>query len=225
MDGRIDRLWYLPEGWKKLSAPRSVSEYMKHQTARLISASCPDVQKDRWEQIKNSPHIFLSRSPLTFGHSQLVIPSPGDSEQDLFRLASEIIYDAISTFKSVFGNPTFVHQKAVFKPLADTTLTRGSYERTLVLRASAQESSGNEYKVHLVPYFASHAELCRKRFHSLHTTTPDRLGGLLGWLGMREDDVDRWEVDQNPLTPMLDVIANEHLRMSDLALEFRQSLR
>ena len=101
-------------------------------------------------------------------------------------------------------------------------ITRGSYEKTLVLRASAQETIGKEYKVHLVPFFASHAELCKKRFQSLHAAMPEQVGGLLGWLGMREDDVDKWEVDPNPAKPMLDVIANEYLRMADLAQEFRE---
>jgi hypothetical protein len=222
MDGRIAGLWYLPEGWGKLSAPKSVAEYLRHPAALLNTASWPDAKKDKWEQIKKSPYIFFSRSPLTLGHSQLVIPSLGDCEQDLFRLASEIICGAISTFNTVFGNPKLLHEKDVFKPLAENTLTRGSYEKTLVLRASAQETIGKEYKVHLVPFFASHSELCKERFQSLHAAIPEQVGGLLGWLGTREDDVDKWEVDQNPTKPMLDVIANEYLRMADLAQEFRE---
>jgi hypothetical protein len=222
MDGRIARLWYLPEGWRKLSAPKSVAEYLNNPVTLQNTASWPDAKKDKWEQIKRSPCIFLSRSPLTFGHSQLLIPSLGDCEQDLFRLAAEIVYNVISTFTTVFGNLKLLHEKEIFKPLAKNTLTRGSYNKTLVLRTSAQESNGKEYKVHLVPYFQSHAELCRKRFHSLHAVTPEQVGGLLGWLGEREDDVDKWEVDPNPTKPMLDLIANEHLRMADLAQELRE---
>jgi hypothetical protein len=92
----------------------------------------------------------------------------------------------------------------------------------LVLRSSAQEIVDKEYKVHLVPYFESHAELCKKRFQSLHTVPNDQTGGLLGWLGGREDDVDRWEVDPNPTKPILDQIANEHLKMTVLAQELRK---
>jgi hypothetical protein len=222
VDGRIARLWYLPEGWRGLSAPKRVAAYLKDPAALHNTAFWPDSTKDEWKRIENSPYIFLSRSPLTFGHSQLVIPSPRDSEQNLFRLASEIIYSAISTFNSAFGKANLIHERDVFKPLAESTLTRGSYEKTLVLRASAREETKKEYKIHLVPYFTSHAELCRDRFHSRHKVTPDRLGGLLGWLGMREDDVDKWEVDPNPTRPMLDVIANEYLKMTDLSLALRR---
>jgi len=225
MDGRIDRLWYLSKGWRKLPAPKSVAEYLENPATLQNTASWPDSKKDKWEQIKKSPCIFFSRSPLTFGHSQLLIPSLDDCEQDLFRLASEIIYGVISTFSTVFGNPRRLHEDEIFKPLSENTLTYGSYKKTLILRTSAQERNEKEYKeykVHLVPYFESHAELCRKRFHSLHTVKPERTGGLLGWLGVREDDVDKWAVDPNPTKPMLDLIANEHLRMADLSQEFRE---
>ena len=112
-----------------------------------------------WNLI-NSPYIFLSRSPLTFGHSQLVVPSPDDcNEEDLFRLASKIIYYAIAAFRSAFGGEKPLHEDKAFESLAENTLTAGPYQKTLVLRASAQEKNEKiytEYKVHLVPYFKSH---------------------------------------------------------------------
>jgi hypothetical protein len=222
MDGRIARLWYLPEGWRNLSEPRKVADYLENPEVLKNTALWPDAKEDAWELIKNSPCVFFSRSPLTFGHSQLLIPSHGDCEPDLFRLASEIIYNVISTFSTIFGSPKLLHERRIFKPLAENTVTGGPYNKTLVLRASAQETNA-EYKIHLVPYFESHVELCRKRFHSLHAVTPERTGGLLGWLGEREDDVDKWEVDPNLTQPMLDSIANEHLRMADLAQEFRDT--
>ena len=221
MDGRIARLWYIPEGWQNLSEARSVVEYVEDGSSLKNTSLRPNLENDVWEQVTKSPCIFLSRSPLTFGHSQLLIPSPCDSEPDLFRLASKIICKVISIFSTVFGNTRLLHEKDTFKPLAESTHTEGSYKKTLVLRASAQENN-EEYKVHLVPYFESHAELCKKRFHTVHTVAPGRTGGLLGWLGEREDAVDRWEVDSNPTKPMLDYIANEHLRMVDLAQELRK---
>ena len=59
--------------------------------------------------------------------------------------------------------------------------------KTLVLRASAAEKQG-EYKVHLVPCFESHLksanDLLRARFGGRDE------GGLLYWIGQREDLVD-----------------------------------
>ena len=223
MDGRVDRLWYLPTGWQE---PRSVQDYLRAPSSLKNSTSLPDSreQTDLWDTIRKSPCIFLSRSPLTFGHSQLLIPYDGDSEQDLFRLASEIICKAISALSAMFSGDKPPHQEEIFEPLAKMTLTGGHYVKTLVLRASANESS-NEYKVHLVPYFKSHKELCRKRFHSLHAVAPDKEGGLLGWLGEREDVVDNWEVDPSPVQSALDHIANEHLKMSELAKRLHVSWR
>lgn len=221
MDQQIGRLWYMPEGWGELLPPNTVAGYLKNPSTLQNATSMPNVKKDNWEHIKRYPCIFLSRSPLTFGHSQLLIPSCGDCEEDLFRLASEIICKVVSTFTRAFKNPTFLHKKKIFKPLAENTLTRGDYIKTLVLRTSAQEKIEKEFKVHLVPYFESHAELCKKRFQSLHTVTTHQTGGLLGWLGERENNVDRWEVDPTPTKPMLDQIANEHLKMTVLSQELR----
>ena len=221
MDARIPRLWYLPKGWEK--PPKDVAKYFKKSALQKVTA-WPDVRN--WRQIEKSPKIFLSRSPLTFGHSQLVVPSQDDcNEEDLFQLASKIIYCAIATFRNAFADQR-LHEEEDFKSLAEKTLTYGSYRKTLVLRASAQEKSekiSKEYKVHLVPYFASHASLCKKRFLSLHAVKPedDDTGGLLGWLGEREDDVDRWEADKTH-REKLDRIAHKDLRMPDLAKKLRK---
>lgn len=224
MDGRLARLWYLPKEWNDTSAAMQVGKYLNDPALLEIATSWPD-QKDSWERIsKTCPCIYLPRSPLTFGHSQLIIPHPGDCEQDLFRLASKIIYNVISTFSVVFGDKANkpLHEDDTYKPLAENTYTHGSYRKTLVLRASAQENSREEYKVHLVPFFESHDSLCKKRFQSLHIVKPDQTGGLLDWIGARERDVDRWEVDASPVKPQLDQIANEKLRMIDLAKKFRK---
>ena len=223
MDGRLARLWYLPKGWNEVATARPVGKYFKDPALLQIATTWPD-QKDSWEHISTTcPCIYLPRSPLTFGHSQLIIPHPGDCEQDLFRLSSEIIYNVISTFKRVFVDMKKpIHEEEIFKPLAENTHTLGHYKRTLILRVSAQEKSEKEYKVHLVPYFESHDSLCKKRFESLHIVTGGETGGLLGWLGERENDLDHWEADSTPVRPQLDQIANEHLKMIELAEELRK---
>ena len=45
-------------------------------------------------------------------------------------------------------------------------------------------------------------------------------GGLLGWLGERENDVDEWEVG-SPWKYKLDEIANKDLEVEELAKHFR----
>jgi hypothetical protein len=43
----------------------------------------------------------------------------------------------------------------------------------------------------------------------------------LWWLGEREDEVDKWEVNSNPWKYLLDDIANNDLKMPKLAGIFR----
>lgn len=217
MDSRISRLWYLPDGWGKVTKPKPVSWYLGGSKRLQKTKKFPD-DNAQWADIKNSPLVFLSRSPLTFGHSQLIIPSVGgDFEQDMFRLASKLIDKVISTFNAAFGGTSPLHEDKGFESLADYTLTSWSYIKTLVLRASAQEDTQKEYKVHLVPYFESHEEACQKRFQSLHKVPDDKKGGLLGWLGDRETYVDQWEAGTNPMSGQLDQIAEKHLKLPDLA--------
>lgn len=219
-DERFPRLWYLPNG--ELISPRANDAENVNKSALRRVTTWPNVQAWNENEFGKSPCIFLSRSPLTFGHSQLVVPLKHDcDEEHLFQLASIIISCAIATFRKAFADQR-LHEKEDFKSLAEKTLTYGSYEKTLVLRASAQEKCEKspikyEYKVHLVPYFASHASLCKNRYRSLHASKPgdDETGGLLGWLGEREDDVDRWEADNTHKTN-LDSIANGVLRCPTL---------
>ena len=133
--------------------------------------------------------IFLVDAPLTFAHSQLAIrfsESVHTEEASLFQLAGPIVHRALSTLKQLMSANTVDH----FKELAEFTSTKENYIKTLVLRSSAQEESG-EYKIHLVPYFESHAAACQKRYTDIHGD--DQPGGLLGWLGGRETEVDRWK--------------------------------
>jgi hypothetical protein len=139
-------------------------------------------------------YLLLVRDPLTFGHSQLNVKCSGwekeRHEWEIWAKAATEIRKAIHVFCTVFreGSP-----EAHFRDhheLAAYTQTSGSYLRTLVLRASADEKAG-EYKVHLVPYFKSHERLCAMRFMArcrpLAQSTAFDHGGLLGWLGEREN--------------------------------------
>lgn len=225
MDGRIPRLWYLTKEWLTLSEVPSVEVYYDDPKRLEIQnvKGWPDIRKHYWSQIEKAPHIFVSRSPLTFCHSQLVVPASKNDEEDLFRVASKIIYTAISVFKNAFDSQVKpLHEKDAFKPLAEYTHTYGPYIKTLVLRASASEKTNKQYKVHLVPYFKSHASSCKSRFQSLHRVKPEETGGLLAWLGEREDEADKWEADPTPVKPLLDQIANDHMKMADLAQELRR---
>jgi hypothetical protein len=222
IDQRIPRLWFVPNAWETISAPRTVTDYLESsallQKTSTWPVDCP------WERVNLSPHLFLSRSPLTFGHSQVVVPCREGSEDGLFRVASRIIRCAIQTFSTAFLDQK-LHESEQFKTLAEATLTYGSYIKTLVLRASAEEKTKTdytEYKVHLVPYFSSHGALCKNRYLSLHAVEPkdNDTGGLLGWLGKREDEVDRWEAHKSHREE-LDPIANGRQRMP----EFSQILR
>jgi hypothetical protein len=80
-----------------------------------------------------------------------------------------------------------------FKELARYTRTSGAYRKLLILRTSASEREA--FKIHLVPYFESHEHECYGLFHWRHSVRSDKLGGLLGWLGERESEVDKVEVD------------------------------
>lgn len=144
-------------------------------------------------------YFLLVRAPLTFGHSQLVLRrTKGESEAVTFEKASKQITTAMRTFESSLDSELLKS----YPKLAAFTQTSGKFERTLVLRASADEDE-NSYKVHLVPYFESHASLCALRY--MHTNArhggkldgkfrmqPNR-GGLLGWLGDREAVCDTLE--------------------------------
>jgi len=175
-----------------------------------------NIRKQRWENLSSVPHVFLARTPLTLGHSQLVIPSR--TEDNSFRHAAKIIEKVIIVFKKAFSSSK-VHEKKEFMELADITRTKGKYIKLLILRSSASEDINKEYKVHLVPYFSAHEKECSERFSKLHNLLPGSQGGLLGWLGERENEVDKWEVASYLWKYKLDEIANHDWNMAQLAEE------
>lgn len=99
--------------------------------------------------------------------------------------------------------------------MADLTLTKDKYLKTLILRVSADEDVDTTYKVHLVPYFGSHESACQKWYTSIHKVKPDAKGGLIGWLGERETLVDSW-INDNPFGGDLDKVMTVDLKLEKL---------
>ena len=168
--------------------------------------------------------IFLVHTPFTFGHSQLIfsVRKQRLKEAARFEKVARIIKSAISAFEKVLGSEQVQITNSEFKSLAEITRTKGKYIKTLILRASADEKHA-EYKIHLMPYFESHASNCESRYHTLHfikrrrNSATDKTGGLLGWLGERETEVDRWLKDPHPWAKILDQKACKDWKMHRLA--------
>ncbi len=196
-----DRIWY----WRENDElPLKNAYEIKKRVTEVIdlksSICCP------------ISYIFLVDTPVTFGHSQLVMNFPCDachSESACFNQAAPIIEKALSTFKQML-NPRTVNE---FWELAEFTFTKKSYIKTLILRVSAQEDRGKEYKVHLVPYFESHACLCRKRYTAIHNVDRKKKGGLIGWLGERETIVEIWK---NENVSLVGEIINDVWKLPEL---------
>ena len=193
----FQRTWYLPDEWWKIKNPNDCDEYrilLQKGNARVWKESSD------WESF---PHIFLVDRPITFGHSQLVMPIPCNlqplKESNCFEFASIIIKRAIEHFEVAFGE-TRLHTKSQFHDLAERTFSYGRYIKTLIMRVSADENTKEVYKVHLLPYFESNAALCQERYCSVHKVSPDKRGGLIGWLGKKETEVEKWQTGNFELT-------------------------
>ena len=84
-----------------------------------------------YADLDHDAHVFLSRAPLTFGHSQFGIPCNDLDEAKAFAVAARVIQEVISVFRNVLQERT-LHQ---FPELAEYTNTRGAYKKLLLLRA------------------------------------------------------------------------------------------
>ena len=175
--------------------------------------------------------IFLVHTPLTFGHSQLIFSVHRQrlKEAARFEKVSKIIKSSISAFQQVLGSEKVHRKNSEFKTLAEITRTKGKYIKTLILRTSADEKR-TEYKIHLVPYFESHAANCKSRYKALHfikrrrNSATDKTGGLLAWLGERETEVDRWLKDPHPWAKILDQKALKDWKMDKLATLLKEKM-
>ena len=175
--------------------------------------------------------IFLVHTPFTFGHSQLIfsVRKQRLKETARFEKVAKIIKSSISAFEQVLGSEKVHTKNSEFKRLAEITRTKGKYIKTLILRTSADEKR-TEYKIHLVPYFESHASSCKSRYQTLHfikhrrNSATDKTGGLLGWLGERETEVDRWLKDPHPWAKILDQKALKDWKMDKLATLLKEKM-
>jgi len=141
------------------------------------------VEKRIW-YCSNHTFAFLVDRPYTLGHSQLVLKiSKSTEEEDNFAKSSKHTAKCVKTLRTKLNG-----QSKNWPQLARYTETSGSYIKTLVLRVSADEED-DTYKVHLVPYFASHHESTRKLYRETHKKK-EGTGGLVHWLGRRECQVD-----------------------------------
>lgn len=137
-------------------------------------------QQDEWK-------VMLVEAPLTFGHSQLRLTcAENPPEEDRFRAVHDPIATCIKRFRERLPDLVL---RPEFRGLRHYTWTSGEYLKTLVVRSSANEGPC-EYKVHLVPYFESHARRAEERHRREHRLPAGKKGGLLGWLGARESQVD-----------------------------------
>jgi len=217
----FQRTWYLPDAWWTNAGPNDLKEW--RTLLERGNARDWDVSGD-W---KKFPYIFLVNRPLTFGHSQLVMPIPmnlrstkdENREGIYFEYASIMIKRAIKGFVEAFDKNK-LHTDKTFCDLAKRTLSYGRYEKTIIMRASADENLREVYKVHLVPYFESNAALCQERYCSVQKKPPDKRGGLIGWLGDRETEVDGWQTGNFELT----TIARDIWKLPELAINLRKKL-
>jgi len=162
-------------------------------------SNVPADRRDRTWYTETSAYAFLVCAPIAFGHYQLVVSiSPGIHEEDAFSLSAKHIATCIGRFHSIFMRLDL----AEWGPLAQYTITSGHYVKTLVLKASANESQ-TDYKVHLVPCFSSHIEAANDLFRARFGMRDE--GGLLHWIGEREHLVD---YDTLPL----DAVAEERIK-------------
>lgn len=210
------RIWYLPDSWWTPASPSNLQEW--RTLLERGNASKWDVSGN-WKEF---PHIFLVNRPLTFGHSQLVMPIPTNlsstKESIIFEYASIIIKRAIKGFEEAFGEEQ-LHSEEKFCSLAKRTLSNGRYEKTIIMRVSADEDQKKVYKVHLVPYFKSNADLCQERYYSIRKI-PEKRGGLIGWLGDRETEVDCWQISKDELGK----VAKDIWKLPELAISLREKL-
>lgn len=175
----------------------------------------------RFDNVHGRGLVFLVRAAITFGHSQLIFEAlPGREEDLLFSVVSREITSIIYAFNEALVKKRLQGQTR-YRELAADTETAGDYIKTLVLRVSNRERPHEQYRVHLVPFFASHWLACDQLFKQNHPDAPSETGGLLAWLGKREVEVDCL---QHRLDAALDVYVNTRLNMVGLASELGKCL-
>jgi hypothetical protein len=223
----FQRTWYLPDNWWNTTSPKNEQEW--RALINRKNSSYWETSKYTCTDFPYLPYLFLVNRPFTFGHSQLVMPIPPrlrstkkNAEKNLkenlyFEFASIIIKRAIKGFEEALYKDK-VHTRAQFHDLGERTFSYSSYIKTLIMRVSADEDPGKFYKVHLVPYFESNAALCQQRYCSIHKVSPEKRGGLIGWLGDKETEVEKWQTNNFELAK----IARDIWKLPKLAIILRK---
>jgi hypothetical protein len=131
--------------------------------------------------------VYLVESPLTFGHSQLILKTEKVTpEEDMFEMASPVLKESIRTLKEKLPEAL---EDPVWKTLRDYTKTSGRLIKILILKVSADETE-KQYKVHIVPYFESHLCLTTMLFQKGRDIDKCKTGGMIRWLGEQEKRLD-----------------------------------
>lgn len=138
---------------------------------------------------------MLVRAPITFGHTQVIVSGLRQkSEIEKLEAALPLVRQCVDRFDRL--EKQLAALVSEFRGLAQYTNTHGSYVKTSILRTSAGEGS-SEFRMHLVPLFQSHLDAACERFRGLAAedgrraaAAEDAKGGLIGWLGERETEVD-----------------------------------
>ena len=181
-------------------------------------ADVPKALRPRAWYCSAGAYAFLVDAPITFGHSQLrVTVKRAQTEEQAFEAVSVHVTKCLAALRRALSP-----QSRKLAVLASYTGTSGKYIKTLVFRASAKESKA-EYKVHLIPYFASHLR-ATARLHSVmqnrDSTSP---GGLLHWVGQLERIVDHDVRDRDTNKAVAKRIAS--FKLPELASELRSVAR
>jgi len=192
----LKRIWFVPRKGSEMWHTRCVNWGNDFSTINI--SEIEELSDKPFAMILSRPHIFMVRSPLTFGHSQVRIPippnKPNTTEIDYWQWAALMIKKAIKVNIEAFVVKQ-LHLHNSFSELAKETQTWGDYIKTLVWRGSAEENQEEEYRVHLIPYFESHEKLCNEYFDQLYLKGNKKEGGLLGWISEREKVVDKREIE------------------------------
>jgi len=131
--------------------------------------------------------VMIVDSPLTFGHSQLILETKKViPEEDMFEMSSSVIKESIRTLKEKLPEAV---ENPVWKTLRDYTKTSGRLKKILILKVSANEAE-KQYKVHMVPYFESHLCLTTMLFQKGRDLYIGKTGGMIRWLGEQEKRLD-----------------------------------
>lgn len=163
-----------------------------------------------WYGTSADAFAFITRAPLTLGHSQLRVPLPeGVREAGRWKVALPHLEATIEKLDGALRRLDLADPR--WTALADYTVTRGEYKRISVLRTSADEASNDALRVHLVPLFQSHLDAANARFREKHGLV-EGSGGLIGWMATREDivdyDIEVRRQERAELTAPLDALAS-----------------